>query len=229
MIKDQLQCGIWSSISELFSLCYLGIHCSFWNVEGHHLSTCGRQNNGPERHPCPTSLNLGNVAEETFADVIVRDTERETDGQKRVTEMQQEKDSTHRCWLQRQGSRFSPGASRKEHRETRVRWQNCTTARSQCCAVWGAKFAVVCCSSNGKLWHHVHFVTSWAGHLENSGSLGYVQIFPMLTWFITQSQRIINITLTSSENSLNIRKFSRTHSNYPKFSLENFYFIIGNK
>lgn len=103
------------------------------------------------------------------------------------------------------------------------------TARSQSCVVWGAKFAVVCCGSNGKLWQHVDFVMSWAGHLESSGSLGYVQIFPVLMWFITQSQRIINITLISSENSLNIRKLSRAHSNYPKFSLENFNFILGNK
>ena len=46
------------------------------------MSTCGRQNNDPRRHSCPTSLNPGNVVKGILADATVGNTEREA-GQKR--------------------------------------------------------------------------------------------------------------------------------------------------
>ena len=129
---------------------------------------------------------------------------------------------------ERQGCSFSPGASREEHRETMSDLRPAET-RAHKLAVYAPGSAVVCRRSNRKL--HVDFVVLRAGHLENDGSLGYVQIFPMSTCFLTQPQRaiVINIMLTLSENSSIIRKLSSTQSSYPKFPLENPYFTIGNK
>lgn len=53
------------------------------------MSTCGRQNNDPGRHPRPTSLNLGNAVKGMLADAVVGNTERET-GQERVRQVPQE-------------------------------------------------------------------------------------------------------------------------------------------
>ena len=71
------------------------------------MFTCRRQNNDPRRHPCPTSLNLGNAVKGMLADVVVGNTETET-GRKRVRQMPQEKDSAQHCW-HRDGRVHEPG------------------------------------------------------------------------------------------------------------------------
>ena len=259
----------------------------------HLLSTCGRQNNDPRRHPRPTSLNLGNAVKGMLADAVVGNTERET-GQKRVRQVPQETSapgeglhppvllakmenestsqemrgplkarglpwrlSGQRAHLQcrrpkrRVRSRGGEDPPQKEMatRSSTVAWKiPCTEepgglqskgwqrvghgwahtllarggkdkeavsplepperatgrpapdlrpaeVRGHELAVYTTGFAVVCCRINGKL--PVDFVVLRVGHLENDGSLGYVQSFPMPTCFLTQSQRaaVINITL----------------------------------
>ena len=129
---------------------------------------------------------------------------------------------------ERQGRSFSPGASREEHRETHIRPQTRRNAGSPACCTrpW------VCGGLLPQQQEAPYGLCRAAcGHLENDGSLGYVQSFPMSTCFLTQSQRaiVINIMLTLSENSSIIRKLSSTQGSYPKFPLENPYFTIGNK
>ena len=136
-----------------------------------------------------------------------------------------------RCWLKagKMRKQFLPWSLQRG-----TQGDQCRTSDPQRCGVTelvgqATRFAVVCCRSNRKL--HVDFIMLSVGHLENDGSLGYVQIFPMSTCFLPQSQTatVIHIRLNLSENSSSIRKLSSTKSSYPKFPLENSYFTIGNK
>ena len=88
------------------------------------MSTCGRQNNDPRRHSCPTSLNPGNVVKGILADATVGNTEREA-GQKRGRQDGREAGRTEeREAGRKRGRQDGREGGRTEERETDRRPRN---------------------------------------------------------------------------------------------------------